>query len=157
MDWNETFTWTSSPRSTIGYVQTISKPMVHLEQTMWWGHPPLLPAGKDTAKKRPSGLVVVGRRPCEPLNNHTLLSLGGGSHLKRESHSSPIGLVFYGHWAFLRVGVHKNCWGPGNLNLLGLGQPHLGQMYHLVSESGPCLRGGNDEDILHYYLLAKTQ
>jgi hypothetical protein len=30
------------------------------------------------------------------------------------------------------VGVHKNCWGPSNLNLLGLGQPHLGQMYHLV-------------------------
>jgi hypothetical protein len=115
------------------------------------------PLAKTQQKKRPSGLVVVGRRPCDPLNNHTLLSLGGGSHLKRESHSSPIGLVFYGHWAFLRVGVHKNCWGPGNLNLLGLGQPHLGQMYHLVSESGPCLRGGNDEDILHYYLLAKTQ
>jgi hypothetical protein len=45
-------------------------------------------------KKRPSGLVVVGRRPCEPLNNPTLLSLGEGSHLKRESHPSPIGLVF---------------------------------------------------------------
>jgi hypothetical protein len=45
-------------------------------------------------KKRPSGLVVVGRRPCEPLNNPTLLSLGGGSHLKRQSHPSPIGLVF---------------------------------------------------------------
>jgi hypothetical protein len=55
------------------------------------------------------------------------------------------------------VGVHKNCWGPGNLNLLGLGQPHLGRMYHLVSELGPCLRGGNDEDILYYYPLVKMQ
>jgi hypothetical protein len=45
-------------------------------------------------KKRSSGLVVVGRRPCEPLNNPTLLNLGGGSHLKRESHPSPIGLIF---------------------------------------------------------------
>jgi hypothetical protein len=45
-------------------------------------------------KKKPSGLVVVGRRPCEPLNNPTLLSLVGGSHLKRESHPSHIGLVF---------------------------------------------------------------
>jgi len=45
-------------------------------------------------KKGSSGLVVVGRRPCEPLNNPTLLSLGGGIHLKRESHPSPIGLVF---------------------------------------------------------------
>ena len=44
--------------------------------------------------KGPSGPVVVGRRPCEPLNNPTLLSLGGGSHLKRESHPFPIGLVF---------------------------------------------------------------
>jgi hypothetical protein len=47
-----------------------------------------------TQQKRPSGLVVVGRRPCEPLNNPTLLSLGEGSHLKRESHPSPIGLDF---------------------------------------------------------------
>jgi hypothetical protein len=47
-----------------------------------------------TQQKRPSGLVVVGRRSCEPLNNPTLLNLGGGSHLKRESHPSPIGLVF---------------------------------------------------------------
>jgi hypothetical protein len=45
-------------------------------------------------KKGSSGLVVVRRRPCEPLNNPTLHSLGGGSHLKRESHPSPIGLVF---------------------------------------------------------------
>jgi hypothetical protein len=45
-------------------------------------------------KKMPSGLVVVGRRPYEPLNNPTLLSLGGGSHLKRESHPFPIGLFF---------------------------------------------------------------
>jgi hypothetical protein len=29
------------------------------------------------------------------------------------------------------VGVHKNCWGPGNLNLFGLSQPHLGRMYHV--------------------------
>ncbi|KAK3146065.1 hypothetical protein QOZ80_3BG0261070 [Eleusine coracana subsp. coracana] len=36
----------------------------------------------------------LGRRPCEPLNNPTLLNLGGGSHLKRESHPSPIRLVF---------------------------------------------------------------
>ena len=27
-----------------------------------------------------------------------------------------------------------NCWAPGNPNLLGLGQPHLGWVYHLVSE-----------------------
>jgi hypothetical protein len=47
-----------------------------------------------TQQKRSSGLVVVGRRQCEPLNNPTLLSLGGGSHLKRERHPSPIGLVF---------------------------------------------------------------
>ena len=45
-------------------------------------------------KKGPAGPVVVGRRPCEPLNNPTLLSLGGGSDLKRESHPSPIRLVF---------------------------------------------------------------
>ena len=43
--------------------------------------------------------VVVRRRPCEP-HNPTLLSLGGGSHLKRESHPFPIGLVFWGDWAF---------------------------------------------------------
>jgi hypothetical protein len=24
-----------------------------------------------------------------------------------------------------------NCWAPGNPNLLGLGQPHLGWVYHL--------------------------
>jgi hypothetical protein len=46
------------------------------------------------SKKGPSSLVVVGRRPCEPLNNPTLLSLGGENHLKRESHPSPIRLVF---------------------------------------------------------------
>ena len=45
-------------------------------------------------KNRPSGPVVVGRRLYEPLNNPTLLSLGGGIHLKRESHPSHIGLVF---------------------------------------------------------------
>ena len=45
-------------------------------------------------KNWPSGPVVVGRRPCEPLINPILLILGGASHLKRESHSSPIGLVF---------------------------------------------------------------
>jgi hypothetical protein len=32
--------------------------------------------------------------------------------------------------------------------LLGLGQPHLGQMHQLVSELGLNLRGENDEDIL---------
>jgi hypothetical protein len=36
-----------------------------------------------TQQKGSSGLVVVGRRPCEPLNNLTLLRLGGGSHHKR--------------------------------------------------------------------------
>jgi hypothetical protein len=41
------------------------------------------------------GPVVVGRRPCEP-HYPTLLSLGGGRHLKRESHPSPITLVFWG-------------------------------------------------------------
>ena len=61
----------------------------------WWGHPPLLTASKD-ATEGPSGPVVVERRLCEPLNNPTLLSLGGGSHLKRESHPSTIGLVFLG-------------------------------------------------------------
>ena len=45
-------------------------------------------------KKRPSGPVVVGRRPCEPLNNLTLFSLGGGSRLKKENYPSPIRLVF---------------------------------------------------------------
>ena len=77
-------------------------------------------------KKGPSGLVVVGRRTCEPLNNPTLLSLGGGSHLKRESHPSPIELVGPSpEWV-----CTKNCWGLGNLNLLGLGQPHQDQMHH---------------------------
>jgi hypothetical protein len=48
----------------------------------------------------PVGLIVVGRRPCEPQNYLTSLNLGGGSHFKRESHPSPIGLVFWGDWAF---------------------------------------------------------
>ena len=60
------------------------------------------PLAKTQQKWAKSGPVVVRRRPCEPLNNPTLLSLGGGSHLKRESHSSPIGLVFWGDWAFPR-------------------------------------------------------
>jgi hypothetical protein len=47
----------------------------------------------------PCGPVVVGWRPCEP-HYPTLLSLGGGSHLKGESHPSPYGLVFWGDWAF---------------------------------------------------------
>ena len=47
-----------------------------------------------TQQKGPSGSVVVGRWPCEPLNNHTLLSLGGGGRLNRESHPFLIGLVF---------------------------------------------------------------
>jgi hypothetical protein len=25
-----------------------------------------------------------------------------------------------------------NCWAPGNPNLLGLGQPHLGWVYHTL-------------------------
>jgi hypothetical protein len=33
-----------------------------------------------------------------------------------------------------------NCWSPGNPNLLGLGQLHLGWVYHLVSELGSILR-----------------
>ena len=65
------------------------------------------PLAKTQQKNRPSGPVVVGRRPCEPLNNPTLLSLGGESHLKRESHPSPIGLVFWGDWSFPR-GVHRS-------------------------------------------------
>ncbi|GJN16534.1 hypothetical protein PR202_gb03535 [Eleusine coracana subsp. coracana] len=36
----------------------------------------------------------LGRRPCEPLNNPTLLSLGGGSHLKRRATLPLSGLVF---------------------------------------------------------------
>jgi hypothetical protein len=47
----------------------------------------------------PCGPVVVGRRPCES-HYPTLLSLGGVSHLKVESHPSPNGLVFWGDWAF---------------------------------------------------------
>ena len=65
------------------------------------------PLAKTQQKWAKSGQVVVGRRPCEPLNNPTLLSLGGGSHLKRESHLSPIGLVFLGDWAFPR-GVRQS-------------------------------------------------
>jgi hypothetical protein len=48
----------------------------------------------------PVGPIVVGQRPCEPQNYPTSLNLGGGSHFKRESHPSPIGLVFSGDWAF---------------------------------------------------------
>ena len=55
-----------------------------------------------TQQNRLSSPVVVGRQPCEP-HNLTLLSLGGGSHLKRESHPFPVGLVFWGDWAFSRV------------------------------------------------------
>ena len=52
------------------------------------------PLAKTQQKNESSGPVVVRRRPCESLNNPTLLSLEGGSHLKRESHPSPISLVF---------------------------------------------------------------
>ena len=58
------------------------------------------PLAKTQQKWAKSGPVVVARRPCEPLNNPTLLSLGRGNHLKRESHPSPIRLVFWGDWAF---------------------------------------------------------
>jgi hypothetical protein len=42
------------------------------------------------------------------------------------------------HWTSLfgRLGLSlswvclMNCWAPGNPNLLGLGQPHLGWVYH---------------------------
>ena len=51
------------------------------------------PLAKMQQKWAKSGPVVVERRPCKP-NNLTLLSLGGGSHLKRESHPSPFRLVF---------------------------------------------------------------
>jgi hypothetical protein len=100
-----------------------------LRRWEWWGHPPLLPVGKDAIG--PVGPIVVGRRPCEPQNYPTSLNLGGGRHFKRESHPSPIGLVFWGQlglslsWVCL-----MNCWAPGNPNLLGLGQPHLGWVYH---------------------------
>ena len=57
------------------------------------------PLAKTQQKNGPSGPVLVGRRPCEP-HNLTLLSLGGGNYLKKESHPSPIGLVFLGDWAF---------------------------------------------------------
>jgi hypothetical protein len=100
-----------------------------LRRWEWWGHPPLLLVGKDTI-----GLVdpiVVGRWPCEPENYPTSLNLGGGSHFKRESHPFP-------HWTSLlgRLGLSlswvclMNCWAPDNPNLLGLGQPHLGWVYH---------------------------
>jgi hypothetical protein len=60
-------------------------------------------------------------------NNRTLLNLRGGSHFKRESSlPTPIGLVCCVDWA--SVGL------PGGRNLLGLGQPLLGQMHHLISE-----------------------
>jgi hypothetical protein len=56
-----------------------------------------------------------------------LLNLRGGSHFKRESsHPSPIRLVFCVDWA--SVGLQEG------LNLLGLGQPVLGRMHHLISE-----------------------
>jgi hypothetical protein len=45
-------------------------------------------------QRRNKKAVVVGRQPCEALNNLTLLSLEGDNHLKRESHPFPIGLVF---------------------------------------------------------------
>jgi hypothetical protein len=57
-----------------------------------------------TQQNGPSDPVVVGRWLCEP-HNLTLLSLGGGSVLKRERHPSPIGLVFWGDWAFRWWGV----------------------------------------------------
>jgi hypothetical protein len=44
---------------------------------------------------------------CACPNYPTLLSEGGGSHLKRESHPSPIRLVFWGDWAFPRE-VHQS-------------------------------------------------
>jgi hypothetical protein len=47
-----------------------------------------------TQQRWARGPVVVGRWPFEPLNDTILLSLGGRSHLKRENHPSPIGLVF---------------------------------------------------------------
>jgi hypothetical protein len=53
----------------------------------------------------PCGPVVVGRWPCEP-HYPTLLSLGGGSHIKGESHPSPNGLVFWGDWSF-PWGMHR--------------------------------------------------
>jgi hypothetical protein len=34
------------------------------------------------------------------------------------------------------VGVPKNCSGPGNLNLLGLGQPHLFVFIVLLEQGG---------------------
>jgi hypothetical protein len=42
--------------------------------------------------------------------------------------------------------VHKNCWGPGNLNLLGLGQPHLGRMYHF-NTLPMLIRSGDGHDV----------
>jgi hypothetical protein len=59
------------------------------------------------AKMQQNGLngpFVDGKRPCEP-HNPTLLSLGGGSHLKRESQPSPTRLIFWGDWAFPWVGA----------------------------------------------------
>jgi hypothetical protein len=47
----------------------------------------LLPVGKDAIAQ--VGLIVVGRRLCEPQNYPTSLNLGGGNHLKMESHPFP--------------------------------------------------------------------
>jgi hypothetical protein len=58
------------------------------------GDEDILPVGEDTIG--PVSPTVVARRPCEPQNYPTSLNLGGGSHLKRESHPFPIGLVFWG-------------------------------------------------------------
>jgi hypothetical protein len=81
--------------------------------------------------------VVVRQRPCEPhystllslgegshlKRESTLLSLGGGSHLKRESHPSSIRLVFWwGDWAFPRRGPPElrfsDCIGASGLPVL---------------------------------------
>ena len=61
----------------------------------------------STNRIYPSSRKIGLRRPCEPLNNLTLLHLGGGSHLKRGSYPSPIGLVFWGDWVFTR-GVRRS-------------------------------------------------
>ena len=55
----------------------------------------------------PTSQKIGPRRPCEPLNNPTLLRLGRGRHLKRDSYPCPIGLVFWGDWAFTR-GVRRS-------------------------------------------------
>jgi hypothetical protein len=86
--------------------------------------------------------VVVGRRLCEP-HYPTLLTLGGGSHLKRESHPSPVRLVFWGDWAFPRGGPPElrfsDCIGASGLPLI-VGSWGLSNLVCEVKLHNRCIR-----------------